>query len=222
MRKFFERLSRQAAIGGNQLALASATGPVSYHELIERVRGHAQWATQLPHCIGLLFNKSPDQVICDLALTFAGKELVPLPEFFSDAQLSHIIRTTRLTDVIADSPSIERAKRLGLTVHRLGAASIANVSPTIDARRIIFTSGTSGKPKGVRLGGRQLLASVASLAQASQASAADRYLSVLPNSLLLEQIAGTYLPLSVGAAIFFLLAPRSSYPQLPPRLVFNR
>ena len=29
----------------------------------------------------------------------------------------------------------------------------------------------------------------------------DRYLSVLPNSLLLEQIAGTYLPLSVGAAI---------------------
>ncbi len=203
MRKFFERLSRQAAIGGNQLALASATGPVSYHELIERVRGHAQWATQLPHCIGLLFNKSPDQVICDLALTFAGKELVPLPEFFSDAQLSHIIRTTRLTDVIANSPSIERAKRLGLTVHRLGAASIANVSPTIDARRIIFTSGTSGKPKGVRLGGRQLLASVASLAQASQASAADRYLSVLPNSLLLEQIAGTYLPLSVGAAILF-------------------
>ena len=46
-----------------------------------------------------------------------------------------------------------------------------------------------------------MLTSVAALAEASRASAADRYLSVLPNSLLLEQIAGTYLPLSVGAAI---------------------
>ena len=46
-----------------------------------------------------------------------------------------------------------------------------------------------------------MLTSVAALAEASRASAADRYLSVLPNSLLLEQIAGNYLPLSVGAAI---------------------
>jgi long-subunit acyl-CoA synthetase (AMP-forming) len=44
-------------------------------------------------------------------------------------------------------------------------------------------------------------ASVAALAQATGANAADRYLSLLPNSLLLEQIAGIYVPLSVGAEI---------------------
>ncbi len=46
-----------------------------------------------------------------------------------------------------------------------------------------------------------MLASVAALAQASGAVSSDRYLSVLPGALLLEQIAGTYLPLSVGAMI---------------------
>ena len=78
---------------------------------------------------------------------------------------------------------------------------MTSIAPATGAGRIIFTSGTTGNPKGVCLSGRQLLASVAALAEASGASAADRYLSVLPNSLLLEQIAGTYLPLSVGAAI---------------------
>ena len=78
---------------------------------------------------------------------------------------------------------------------------MTNIAPAIGAGRIIFTSGTTGQPKGVCLSKRQLLASVAALAEASRASAADRYLSVLPNALLLEQIAGTYLPLSVGAAI---------------------
>jgi len=181
--------------------LVSANGVLSYRALVERVRGHAQWATRLPHRVGLLFTKGTDYVVCDLALSFAGKELVPLPEFFSDAQLLHIARAAQLSEVVADGASAQRVKRLGLIVHELDAESVTGIAPATGADRIIFTSGTSGKPKGVGLSGRQLLASVAALAEASRASAADRYLSVLPNALLLEQIAGVYLPLSVGAAI---------------------
>jgi long-chain acyl-CoA synthetase len=201
MREFFESLLHHAAVAGDDAALVSANGVLSYRALVERVRGHAQWATRLPHRVGVLFTKGSDCVVCDLALSFAGKELVPLPEFFSDAQLLHIVQVTQLSAVVADKTSAERAKRLGLTVHELDAESVTNIAPATGAGRIIFTSGTTGKPKGVCLSGRQLLASVAALAEASGASAADRYLSVLPNSLLLEQIAGTYLPLSVGAAI---------------------
>jgi long-chain acyl-CoA synthetase len=201
MHEFFEGLLHHATIAGDNAALVSANGALSYRALVERVRGHAQWATRLPHRVGLLFMKGTDYVVCDLALSFAGKELVPLPEFFSDAQLLHIVQVAQLSDVVADRASAERAKRLGLTVHELDAQSVTNIVPATGAGRIIFTSGTTGKPKGVCLSERQLLASVAALAEASRASAADRYLSVLPNSLLLEQIAGTYLPLSVGAAI---------------------
>ena len=201
MRAFFEALVARANIRGAETALVSVAGTVSYAQLIERVRGHAEWARRLPSRVGLLFSKGPEQILADLALSFAGKELVPLPDFFSDAQIRHIIHATHLSEVVADSQNHERAARLGVKVHALATAALPNHGPADDAGRIIFTSGTTGKPKGVCLRGAQVLASVAALAQASGAASSDRYLSVLPSALLLEQIAGTYLPLSVGAMI---------------------
>ncbi len=202
MREFFEGLLRRATCGGNEPALLSPNGTLSYAALVDRVRSHAHWASRLPRRVGLLFANGMDQVVGDLALSFAGKELIPLPNFFSDSQLSHVIRATQLVDVIVDLYSVERARRLGLTVHQLAAEPVRDTPPESGGARIIFTSGTTGEPKGVCLSGKQLLASVAALAQASRAGATDRYLSVLPGSLLLEQIAGAYLPLSVGAAIY--------------------
>ena len=201
MHAFFESLVARANIRGAETALVSAAGTVSYAQLIERVRGHAQWARSLPSRVGLLFSKGPEQILADLALSFAGKELVPLPDFFSDAQIRHIIHATQLSEIVADSHNLERAARLGVKVHTLATAALPSHGPADDAGRIIFTSGTTGNPKGVCLRGAQVLASVAALAQASGAVSSDRYLSVLPGALLLEQIAGTYLPLSVGAMI---------------------
>jgi len=201
MRAFFESLAARASIRGGDAALVSAAGTVSYEELFERVRGHAQWATLLPSRVGVLFSKGPDQIFADLALSFAGKELVPLPDFFSDDQLSHIIHVTQLSDIIADLQNLERAVRLGIKVHALATDPLPSLVPAVDASRIIFTSGTTGTPKGVRLKGSQLFANVGALANATGATSSDRYLSVLPNALLLEQIAGTYLPLSIGAVI---------------------
>jgi long-chain acyl-CoA synthetase len=201
MRAFFELLAARAGNRGADTAIVSAAGTVSYAELIERVRGHAQWATRLTSRVGVLFSKGTDQILADLALSFAGKELVPLPDFFSDAQITHIIESTRLSTIVADARNFTRATRFGIDVQALATDTLPSRAPALDAGRIIFTSGTTGTPKGVRLTGSQLLASVGALADASGATSSDRYLSVLPNALLLEQIAGTYLPLSVGAMI---------------------
>jgi long-chain acyl-CoA synthetase len=201
MRAFFEALATSAGLRGDRVALRSATVNLTYAELFERVRAHAQWASTLPDRVGLLFSNGPEQIVCDLAFSFAGKELVPLPDFFSESQLSHIVTAAHLSDVVADPQHFARARDLGTRVHVLSADPVPADTPASDARRIIFTSGTTGTPKGVCLGSRQMLASIEALAEASGAASTDRYLSVLPNSLLLEQIAGTYLPLSVGAEI---------------------
>ena len=126
---------------------------------------------------------------------------MPLPAFFSDAQLRHAIAAARLSHAVTDANAIERVRRLGLVARIPGPSAMSNLQPAPDSTRIIFTSGTTGHPKGVRLSSRQVLASVAALAEATGATADDRYLSLLPSALLLEQIAGTYLPLSVGAEI---------------------
>lgn len=202
MRKFFDQLQGRAALTGDRLALVSPTVVLRYSELLDRVRAYAGALDTLPQRIGTLCASGPYHLLCDLALTFAGKEMIPLPEFFSDAQLGHLIETARLTDVIADLPCSERAQKLGLKVHLLETGAAPLGEPAAEASRIIFTSGTTGRPKGVCLSSRQMLASVAALREASEANDGDRYLSVLPPSLLLEQIAGLYVPLSSGATIY--------------------
>ena len=209
MREFFEQLAGRAAKAGASVALVTGDGVLSYAALAEEVLARAGAAEHLPEMVGLLFTNRKEYILADLALSFAGKELVPLPDFFSDAQLEHIIRTTGLSDVVTDAASVARAESLGLNRHILSGSRRKSGHPG-HSGRIIFTSGTSGTPKGVRLSGRQLLASVAGLAEAMHGVATDRYLSVLPQSLLLEQIAGIYLPLAVGASICLQTASSAS------------
>jgi long-chain acyl-CoA synthetase len=181
-------------------AVLSGGTILSYGELARRVTSLSAWAASLPATIGFMGGKSPETIALDLALSAAGKTIVPLPDFFSSPQLAHMIADADVEAVVADPSREELAASLGLPVLR---PSPGEPVPALSGqtRRIIYTSGTSGRPKGVVLGAGQMDASVAAQAQASEATAADRMLSVLPHSLLLEQIAGLALPLSVGASI---------------------
>lgn len=201
MRDFFYEFSRQAETGGGRPAIITPECTFSYDRLFSRIRDGAEWARGLPHRVGLLFGKKIDYLVADLALSYAGKEIVPLPAFFSDGQLAHIVATAQLSHAVTDSILGDRARKLGLITSELGGVSSPAREPALDASRIIFTSGSTGRPKGVCLSGRQVLASATALAQVTGAAAGDRYLSLLPGELLLEQIAGIYVPLLVGASV---------------------
>jgi long-subunit acyl-CoA synthetase (AMP-forming) len=207
MREFFKSLAIRAAADGDALALASPGSTLTYAALFERISREAHWASRLPDKVGCLFGKGADGIVADLALTFAGKLLVPLPDFFSDTQLQYIAHTTQLTDVVTEPAWVDRVRRLGFSAHVPVTDHTSALEPAAEASRLIFTSGTSGQPKGVQLATRQLNASVAALAEVSQAKSSDRYLSLLPYALLLEQIAGIYLPLTVGASIHIYSQP---------------
>ncbi len=69
---------------------------------------------------------------------------------------------------------------------------------------ICFTSGTSGRPKGVMLSHGNIIANVAQCAQTHMARPDDLFLSILPLSHMFERTGGYYLPLSLGAKVAYV------------------
>lgn len=68
---------------------------------------------------------------------------------------------------------------------------------------IIYTSGTSGRPKGVMLSHHNILTNACSCLQVVPVSADDLLLSFLPLSHTFERTAGYYVPMMSGATIAY-------------------
>ncbi len=68
---------------------------------------------------------------------------------------------------------------------------------------ICYTSGTSGRPKGVMLSHGNIIANVTSCRETGMARTDDLFLSILPLSHMFERTGGYYLPLSLGAKVVF-------------------
>ena len=68
---------------------------------------------------------------------------------------------------------------------------------------ICFTSGTSGRPKGVMLSHRNILANVEACRETRMARGDDMFLSILPLSHMFERTGGYYLPLAIGAKVTY-------------------
>lgn len=78
------------------------------------------------------------------------------------------------------------------------------LSTDIDANRlasIVYTSGTTGKPKGVMLSHRNMLANAWSGLHCIDIFTEDQFLSFLPLSHTLERTVGYYLPIMAGACV---------------------
>ena len=82
-----------------------------------------------------------------------------------------------------------------------------------DAFQVVFTSGTTGRPKGVIVTHGTLLASIQN-AELIIEPQEHRVVSILPLSHLLEQLAGLYYALSLGASILYVRSRN-------PRVVFQ-
>ena len=92
-----------------------------------------------------------------------------------------------------------------------------NISPD-DIATIVYTSGTTGLPKGVMLSHRNMISNAAAGLQCIDIFPEDLFLSFLPLSHMLERTAGYYLPVMAGATVAFA----RSIPELAEDLVHIR
>jgi long-chain acyl-CoA synthetase len=98
-----------------------------------------------------------------------------------------------LERILADQPSAD-------------AGSVADE----DIAEVIFTSGTTGDPKGVILTHGNITANLASALKVVPTSPDFRLLSLLPLSHMFEQTVGLLLPLACGASVYYPISRQST------------
>ncbi len=88
-----------------------------------------------------------------------------------------------------------------------------------DLAEIMFTSGTTGDPKGVMLTHRNLLANIEGVCQYIVCPPDSRLLSILPLSHMYEQMGGLFIALRSGASVTY---PTSRQPTVLSRTMRER
>ena len=73
---------------------------------------------------------------------------------------------------------------------------------------IVYTSGTTGRPKGVMLSHSNIISNVHGILESVHAYPDDVFLSFLPLSHMLERTGGYYLPMASGATVAYARSPK--------------
>ncbi|TKB58992.1 MAG: amino acid adenylation domain-containing protein [Nitrospira sp.] len=196
------------------LALSIGQATVRYGELNARANRLARYLRTLDVrpgvVVGICLERSMEMVIALLAVQKAGGTYVPLdPEYprdrlrfmAEDAAAAIVLTSEGLSDRF-DSRSC-RMLCLDREQERIAQEANHNLPPTAtsqDLAYILYTSGSTGQPKGVEIPHRALVNFLCSMRQKPGCSARDVMVSVTTLSF---DIAGLelYVPLLVGARV---------------------
>lgn len=210
--RMLESLIQSADEHPLKTALIGENETLTYKSLLMRALHAADALAQKKVSrLGLYRENSVEWVILDLAALIAEVTFVPIPSFFSDQQIRHLIHAADLDCILSED--VGRFMRLdaGMIYEE---EMIENTSvlwtPSFKQRgesalktaaKITFTSGTTGTPKGVCLSRTAIDSAAFSLAEVLLTLPIRSHINLLPFSTLLENIAGLYAPLLLGKVI---------------------
>jgi acyl-CoA synthetase (AMP-forming)/AMP-acid ligase II len=165
---------------------------------------------------------SIDWVIAGLAVTYAGGTLVPANSRYTAHEVADIVeRTDASLVVIADgflgrtqiadlrglvpAPILDLADLGGIVADAADLAAVEAAADHVtadDIADILFSSGTTGRPKGVVTAHRQTVAAAESWSAVGEVSGDDRYLVISPFFHSYGYKVGVLVGLLHGCAIY--------------------
>lgn len=158
----------------------------------------------------------PDWAIAYIGVVRAGAAAVPVDPALDALGWDGVLAESGARVIIWDESVRARQEVRGrhgelseLDLHEATEDDAALEAPPVDVEpgdvaSVIFTSGTTGRPKGVRLTHANFASLVAALAPIFPLSAGDAVLSVLPLHHTFEFTCGLLLPLSRGARVVYV------------------
>lgn len=191
--------------------------------------------------IALLSQNMPNWGIAYFATTIAGMVTIPILTDFPAADINKILShsdakvifvSERLSEKLLNNlpANIEIVIRLDdflildlVKLNPTNNSAVLNVLPTFtfskpvegDVAAILYTSGTTGQPKGVMLTHKNLVSNTIAASHIQPIDIGDRFLSVLPLAHTYECTIGFLLPFYSGATIYYLEKPPTASVLLP-------
>jgi long-chain acyl-CoA synthetase len=166
----------------------------------------------------------PEWVVAYFGCLLAGVVVIPLDVRSSPDFVSRIIQQTGPKIVFCSRQTSDALPHSGAPTTALEGLEVLLEEhpaqwkgPSIaaeDTAELMFTSGTTGDPKGVILTHCNLVSNIMACREVVPINSSNRLLSLLPLSHMLEQTAGLLVPLSRGASIIYATSRQ-------PRTLFN-
>jgi len=210
----FDPLLNHAHHHPHEIAIADDRGECSYQQLATTA---AAWAhhvaahTRLRR-VGLLLPNSADFVIAFYGILLAAKTVVPINFFLSDADIAHVVADSEIDAVISAAPLANRLKGFPINVldvaqlpapSSIGHSQKSTAAPE-DIAVLMYTSGTSGRPKGVPLTNRNLQSNVDASIDHADFQSRHKFLGIVPLFHAFGMIAMMLAPIQLGSPICYM------------------
>ena len=189
----------------DSIAIEGNTFKASYQNLVSLIGQCSSYIKKTSKTVFAIdLDNTPEWAIIDLALLSVKKVCIPIPGFFTNSQIQHLLRNGGVQIVFTYTPNkfngvIDRSFDLcGRKVYQVSLNN-SPVKHPVGTVKITYTSGTTGEPKGVCITSAAIYDTVHSIVKRSEVNNSDRHFSALPMTTLLENIAGLYVTLVCGA-----------------------
>ena len=172
--------------------------------------------------VGLIGENSPEWGITYFGILKAGATSIPMDKDLTTEEIANLLVAGKAKAIVMSKRYLRKHDRLSQKLPELAiytfdhvyemreeqleqetAAQLPKPRPTAIAS-LIFTSGTTGRPKGVMLTHKNLTSMMAQLLKVYDVTPEDGFLSVLPLHHTFEFSTGFLLPLSRGSQITYL------------------
>ncbi len=169
-------------------------------------------ASDRPH-VGVMLPTSGMFSMALVAGWMLGRTVVPLNYLLARDELEYVIDDAELDAVVTVGPMLEHFGDMpeGVAALKMDDMKFGGFPPLRLAKRrpedalavLLYTSGTSGKPKGVMLSAGSLMANVEQVVEHVNFTSRDSLLGVLPQFHSFGFTVLTVLPLAVGCKVTY-------------------
>ena len=230
----YELVSHSVANFSERIAFAMIGGEeVSYKEVGKRIEALQQLLLDAGVGAGdkvvILSSSMPNWGVSYFAITTASMVAVPiLPDFTSDeldliiahSEAKAILVSDKLytklsKDTIERMNIVVRTKSLNVISKRVAERAEKRIPQPEDLAAIIYTSGTTSKPKGVMLSHYNIAAQTTIIPPLFDYNQDDVLLSILPLAHTYECTLGMIYPFSRGAQVHYMDRPPTASALMP-------